>query len=59
MTLATDSMGSYALEAFLKSRFVPSEKKHVLIEKFKVIFTFLFHFSSLHCICDPPLENGH
>ena len=50
MTLATDSMGSYALEAFLKSRSVPSEKKHVLIEKFKVIFTFLFHFSSLHCI---------
>ncbi|PFX35048.1 nucleolar protein 9-like [Stylophora pistillata] len=38
MTLATDSMGSYALEAFLKSRFVPSEKKHVLIEKLKGTF---------------------
>lgn len=38
MTFATDSMGSYALEAFLKSRFVPSEKKHVLIEKLKGTF---------------------
>ena len=34
--LANDPMGSYAIEAFLKSRSVPSEKKHKLIENFKV-----------------------
>lgn len=38
ITLATDLMGSFALEAFLKSRFVPSEEKHVLIEKLKGTF---------------------
>jgi len=36
MLLANDPMGSYAVEAFLKSRFVISEKKHMLIEKLKV-----------------------
>jgi len=34
--LANDPMGSYAIEAFLKSRSVPSEKKHKLIENLKV-----------------------
>lgn len=35
VTLANDPMGSYAIEAFLKSRSVPSEKKHMLIENLK------------------------
>lgn len=34
--LANDPMGSYAIEAFLKSRSVPSEKKYKLIENLKV-----------------------
>lgn len=36
MTLANAPIGSYAIEAFLKSRSVPSEKKHTLIENLKV-----------------------
>jgi len=38
MLLANDPMGSYAVEAFLKSRSVISEKKHMLIEKLKGTF---------------------
>lgn len=36
VTLANDPMGSYAIEAFLESRSVPSEKKHMLIEYLRV-----------------------
>jgi len=36
VSLANDPMGSYGVEAFLKSRSVPSEKKHLLIESLKV-----------------------
>ncbi|KAL9975890.1 hypothetical protein ACROYT_G013107 [Oculina patagonica] len=39
MTLANDPMGSYAIEAFLKSRSVPSEKKHMLIDNLKGTFS--------------------
>lgn len=37
LILAQDPMGSYAVEAFLKSRSVTSENKHMLTEKFKVM----------------------
>ena len=36
LTLSNDPVGSYAVEAFLKSRTVTSEDKHMLIEKLKV-----------------------
>lgn len=36
LTLANDPMGSYAIEAFLKSRSVPLENKHMLIDNLKV-----------------------
>ena len=36
VTLANDPMGSYTIEAFLKSRSVPSENKHMLIENLEV-----------------------
>lgn len=38
LTLANDPMGSYAIEAFLKSRSVPSENKHMLIDNLKGTF---------------------
>ena len=36
MILANDPVGSYAVEAFLKSRSVTNEQKHMFIEKMKV-----------------------
>ena len=47
MILSNDPMGSYAVEAFLKSRSVSSENKHMFIEKLKVMITTSFFFSFL------------
>ena len=40
LILANDPMGSHAVEAFLKSRSVPSDDKNILIQKLQVISTY-------------------
>ena len=48
--LANDPVGSYAVEAFLKSRTVTSDDKHMLIEKLKVKIVILRILSYVHCL---------
>ena len=42
LILANDPMGSHAVEAFLKSKSVPSDDKNILIQKFQVTSTYAF-----------------
>ena len=42
LILANDPMGSHAVEAFLKSRSVPSDDKNILFQKLQVISTDAF-----------------
>ena len=42
LILANDPMGSHAVEAFLKSKSVPSDDKHILIQKLQVTSTYAF-----------------
>ena len=42
LILANDPMGSHAVEAFLKSRSVPSDDKNILIQKLEVTSTYAF-----------------
>ena len=42
LILANDPMGSHAVEAFLKSRSVPSDDKNILIQKLQVTSTYAF-----------------
>ena len=42
LILANDPMGSHAVEAFLKSRSVPSDDKNRLIQKLQVTSTYAF-----------------
>lgn len=42
LILANDPMGSHAVEAFLKSRSVPSDDKNILIQKLQVTSTYVF-----------------
>ena len=42
LILANDPMGSHAVEAFLKSKSVPSDDKNILIQKLQVTSTYAF-----------------
>lgn len=42
LILANDPMGSHVLEAFLKSRSLPSDDKNILIQKLQVTSTYAF-----------------
>ena len=56
LIIATNQMGSYATEAFLKSRTVPTERKHDLIKKLEVKIILVIRIKFLLVISAPAVE---